>query len=126
MSDFQRTRSTRAMRALALLAGWAVLSLPGCGGPKPTHFILITIDTLRADHLGVYGYARDTTPALDALAREGKAFTRCYAQSVTTRASHASLFTATYPRTHGVLSNFEIYLDRPSLFTALRARGYTT
>ena len=124
MSDSRRTRSTRAICALALLAGCAVLS--GCGGPKPTHFILITIDTLRADHLGVYGYARDTSPALDALAREGKAFARCYAQSVTTRASHASLFTATYPRTHGVLSNFEVYLDRPSLFTVLRARGYTT
>src|SRR5262249_17673459 len=88
--------------------------------------ILITIDTLRADHLGAYGYARDTSPALDAIAREGAAFTRCYAQATTTRASHASLFTGTYPRTHGVLSNFTEYVDRPSLFTALHARGYAT
>jgi arylsulfatase A-like enzyme len=117
------SRSSRALRTL--LAAVACAAGVGCGEP-PTHLLLITIDTLRADHLGVYGYPRDTSPTLDALAGEGKAFTRCYAQSVTTRASHASLFTATYPRTHGVLSNFEIYLDRPSLFTALRARGYRT
>jgi arylsulfatase A-like enzyme len=125
MSDALRTRSAGAKLRVALLAAAGCAALLGCG-PKPTHLVLITIDTLRADHLGVYGYARDTSPALDALAREGKAFSRCYAQSVATRASHASLFTASYPRTHGVLSNFEIFLDRPSLFTALRASGYTT
>jgi arylsulfatase A-like enzyme len=113
----------RTLTRIALLAGCAFAL--GCG-PPPTHLVLITIDTLRADHLGGYGYARDTSPALDALAREGIVFTRCYAQSVVTRASHASLFTASYPSTHGVLSNFELYLDRPSLFTALRARGYAT
>jgi arylsulfatase A-like enzyme len=80
----------RTLTRIALLAGCAFAL--GCG-PPPTHLVLITIDTLRADHLGVYGYARDTSPALDALAREGIAFTRCYAQSVVTRASHASLFT---------------------------------
>ena len=88
--------------------------------------MLVTIDTLRADHLGVYGYPRDTSPTLDALAREGAAFTRCYVQATTTRASHASLFTSTYPRTHGVHSNFDGYVDRASLATALRTRGYAT
>ena len=97
-----------------------------CQRATPPHLVLITIDTLRADHLGVYGYARDTSPTLDALAREGIAFTRTYTQATTTRASHASLFTGAYPRTHGVHSNFDAYVDRPSLATALRARGYAT
>ena len=106
-----------------VVAGAASLSL-GCQR-GPTNAILITIDTLRADHLGIDGYPRDTSPTLDALARAGTWFPRCYAQSVTTRASHASLFTASYPRTHGVLANAETYpADRPSLMTALRARGF--
>ncbi len=90
----------------------------------PDNVILITIDTLRADHLGTYGYVRDTSPSLDGVAAEGTRFDRCYAQSVTTRASHASLFTGCHPRTHGVLSNVEQYPDRTSLMTVLRARGY--
>ena len=107
---------------MVVVAGM-VAGAAGCSRP-PTNLILITIDTLRADHLGMYGYVRDTSPHLDALARDGTSFARCYAQSVTTRASHASLFTACYPGTHGVLSNVEEYPDRPSLMTALRARGY--
>jgi arylsulfatase A-like enzyme len=109
--------------ATVAVAGMVAASAAGCSR-APTNLILITIDTLRADHLGVDGYARDTSPHLDVLARDGTWFARCYAQSVTTRASHASLFTGCYPGTHGVLSNVEEYRDRPSLMTALRARGY--
>jgi arylsulfatase A-like enzyme len=93
---------------------------------RPPDVILITIDTLRADHLGFYGYRRDTSPSLDALARDGTAFARCYTQSVTTRASHATIFTGSLPRTHGVLSNFVQFTDRPTLMSALKARGYAT
>jgi len=109
---------------MAMLAACAALL--GCHREPPSPLILITIDTLRADHLGLYGYPRDTSPTLDAIAREGTAFMRCYAQSTATRASHASLFTASSPRTHGVHSNFEEYGDSPSLMTALRASGYST
>lgn len=113
------------IRLLALAA--CAVALPGCNRtPASPHVLLVTIDTLRADHLGIYGYARETSPTIDGIAREGIAFTRCYTQSTTTRASHASLFTASFPRTHGVLSNFEVYGDPPSLMTALRARGYVT
>lgn len=94
--------------------------------PRPPNAILITIDTLRADHLGVYGYVRDTSPNLDAIARAGTWVERLYTQSVTTRASHATIFTGCLPRTHGVLSNVEEYPDRPSLMTALKADGYAT
>jgi len=111
-------------RITAILAVWAA-ALPGCHR-TPAPLILVTINTPRADHLGVYGYARDTSPALDALAHDGIVFARCYAQATTTRASHASIFTSAYPRTHGVYSNFDEYLDRPSLMTALRAAGYVT
>ena len=93
---------------------------------RPPNAILVTIDTLRADHLGVYGYERDTSPNLDAIARAGVWVERLYTQSVTTRASHATIFTGCLPRTHGVLSNSEEYPDRPSLMTALRAGGYST
>ena len=117
---------TSALRRIVLVAvADCVLLAAGCTR-TPTNVILITIDTLRADHLGAYGYVRDTSPTLDALAGEGTRFARCYAQSVTTRASHASLFTGCYPGTHGVVSNVEEYPDRPSLMTALHARGYTT
>src|SRR5262245_35121938 len=96
-----------ALRIATLAIAISVSALSGCDRPAPSHVILVTIDTLRADHLGVYGYARDTSPTLDAMAREGTAFMRCYAQSTATRASHASLFTGSYPRTHGVHSNFK-------------------
>ena len=111
--------------AIVAVAGMVVLGAASCSR-RPANVVLITIDTLRADHLGAYGYARDTSPALDALAHDGTRFARCYAQSVTTRASHASIFTGCYPATHGVLSNVEEYPDRPSLMTALKARGYVT
>jgi arylsulfatase len=112
--------------AVAILS--AALLTIGCQRPPsgPFNLIVVTVDTLRADHLGVYGYPRDTSPHLDAMARAGTWFERCYAQSVTTRASHASLFTGCFPRTTGVLSNLEQFPDRPSLMTALRGRGYVT
>jgi len=62
--------------------------------------ILLSIDTLRADHLGCYGYRGDTSPHLDAFAREGVRFARTYAPSSTTLPSHASLLTSLYPGTH--------------------------
>jgi arylsulfatase A-like enzyme len=120
----------RAVRRapVRVVATCALAVVGGCqwGTPSPANLILVTIDTLRADHLGVYGYARDTSPNLDAMARAGTWFPRCYTQSTTTRASHATIFTGTHQRTHGVPSNVEEFPDRPSIMTALRARGYAT
>jgi len=64
--------------------------------------ILISLDCLRADHLGCYGYPADTSPHLDALAREGVRFEQCTAASNWTPPSHASMFTGTWPTEHGV------------------------
>jgi arylsulfatase A-like enzyme len=95
--------------------------------------VLITADTLRADHLGSYGYFRDTSPVIDALAADGLLIEHCIAPMSTTLPSHTSLMTSSYPAAHGILSNLQFY-DRPvetgdGLRTAaqlLRAEGYST
>jgi len=88
----------RRALALALFA-----CAPACGGDRPS-VLVITVDTLRADRLGCYGYARPTTPELDAFAREAVLFENAYAQAPFTAPSHASLFTSLHSNEHGVLS----------------------
>lgn len=80
---------------LSCLAVTAACSGPEAG-PAP-RVILITCDTLRADHVGVYGYPRETTPNLDAFAREGIVFEEAYATSSATNPSMVSLFTGRMP-----------------------------
>src|SRR5262249_60873171 len=63
--------------------------------------VLITIDTLRADHVGAYGYSRARTPVLDALAASGVRFDRAYTAAPITLPSHATLLTGRYPPGHG-------------------------
>ena len=70
-------------------------------GASSESVILITIDALRASNLSAYGYSRPTTPAMDALAREGILFERYYANSNWTRPSTASLMTGLLPSEHG-------------------------
>jgi arylsulfatase A-like enzyme len=62
------------------------------------NIIFILIDTLRADHMGLYGYSRDTTPNITALARHGTVFSRVYAVSPWTNPSIATIFTGQYPQ----------------------------
>ena len=69
---------------------------------KNANLVLISVDTLRADHLGSYGYPRDTTPFLDELAENGVCFANAVASSHWTAPSHATLFTGLYNRAHGV------------------------
>jgi len=64
--------------------------------------VLISIDTLRADHLGCYGYARETSPHIDAFASDAVRFARAYASSYVTADSHMSMFTSLQPSVHGV------------------------
>ena len=71
-------------------------------GASSESVILITIDALRASNLSAYGYSRPTTPAMDALAREGILFERYYASSNWTRPSTASLMTGLLPSEHEV------------------------
>ena len=67
--------------------------------------VLVTVDTLRADHLGCYGYGRPTSPFLDGLAEKGFRFEDVLSASSQTAPSHASLFTSLYPLQHGVIKN---------------------
>ena len=94
----------RLVRAICLLS--VVASLLACGGGgaqsiRP-NVLLISIDTLRADHLSSYGYVRPTSPNIDRLAREGTLFTRAYASSSWTIPSHMTMFTSLPPSLHGV------------------------
>ena len=93
---------------------------------EKSNLVLVTIDTLRADHLGIYGYKRPTSPNLDRLAREGIWFRNCYSQSATTGASHVSLFTSRYPQSHGVLANREKFPDFASMMDSFRTAGYSS
>ncbi|OGL47341.1 MAG: hypothetical protein A2W05_01955 [Candidatus Schekmanbacteria bacterium RBG_16_38_10] len=90
--------------------------------------ILITIDTTRADHLSMYGYSRNTTPALSMISKEGMLFTRAYSQMPTTDPSHISILTGVYPRTHGLLTNGMSISNKniPSLPEWFRKKGYIT
>ena len=93
------------LRAPALLS-LATLAL-GCGadpGPEPPRRVfLITVDTLRADHLGWHGYPRDTSPRLDEWVERGVVFDRAIVQWPKTGPSFASMFTSLYPHTTGLV-----------------------
>ncbi len=69
--------------------------------PRP-NVVLISIDTLRADHLGSYGFGLDTSPRIDTLARDGVVFERAIAAASATAPSHASILTSLYPREHSI------------------------
>lgn len=100
--------TARAKRVLPLaLAGLvAVLQIapfaPGRLFPRPPNVIVLLIDCLRADHLGCYGYGRETSPALDRFAHDAVRFADAVSQSTYTKTSIASLFTSKNPSSHGV------------------------
>ena len=75
----------------------------------PTQIVLITIDILRADRVGAYGWQKARTPAIDALAARGVRFQRAYATAPITLVSHASLLTGLYPQGHGARHNGSQY-----------------
>ncbi len=122
------------MRALIVVA---CIAVSGCGptnGTAPAQqtaparsLVVITIDTLRADHVGAYGYSAAHTPSLDRLARQGVRFTHAYATAPITLTSHASLMTGRYPAGHGARHNgMRIDLKTPTLADTLAASGFTT
>ncbi len=152
--SFKSIFGSFAVAALSAAAGWVAASLPrasaaGCAllalavnagggaaapvaddGARATgkpNVLVILIDTLRADHLGVYGYQRPTSPRIDQLAREGVVFDRAVAQATWTKPSVASLFTGRYVHRHGVIrSRDTLAADLPTLASTLDAAGYRT
>jgi arylsulfatase len=100
----------------------------GAGAPdSPRHLILISADTLRADHLGSYGHTLGLTPVLDALADESTRFERAYATAPFTLPSVASLHTGRHPEELGIRGNIgRLPGDVTTLAEAFRARGFGT
>lgn len=96
--------------------------------PKQSNILLLTIDTLRADHLSSYGYARETSPVLDRLAAEGVRFDQPAVQWPKTGPSFASIMTSTYPKNNGIVRKVGIPVpdDFQMLAEKLRAEGYQT
>jgi arylsulfatase A-like enzyme len=96
------TRGPVSGLLIGLIAGiWAL----GCSASRPTegrpNLLLISMDTTRADRLGLYGYERDTSPNLDRLARESVVYTEAHSTTSWTLPAHASLFTGKFPSSHG-------------------------
>ena len=98
------------------------------GALRGANVLLVTIDTLRADHVGAYGRIGALTPTFDAFAKEGLRFDRTYAHVPLTLPSHASLMTAAYPTRNGVHDNgtFRLGDQSPTLATILKDAGYRT
>ena len=132
----------RASRFLALAA--AATALAGCPGPKPErakptpsarpaaagdrlNVLLITIDTLRADHLGAYGYRRPTSPRMDALARRGAVFEQAYTYWPKTRGSFVGIMTGRFASQTGYSKSHPLLLGcNPTLASVLKDAGYET
>jgi arylsulfatase A-like enzyme/Flp pilus assembly protein TadD len=95
--------------------------------PAP-NVVVITIDTLRADHLGCYGYKQIHTPNIDALAADGVRFERAYTPVPVTLPAHTVIFTGTYPTLSGMhdFSGNKLNPSQPTLASVLKQHGYTT
>ncbi len=103
------------------------------GSPSRPNVLVLVMDTVRADHLALYGYSRRTTPHLAELARDSAVYTRAFAPSDMTLASHASLFTGLYPSWHGAYCRppesaygHELSRSAVTLAEMLASRGYLT
>ena len=103
------------------------VAITACAQQKRPDVFLVTIDTLRADHVQCYGYARVKTPALNRLAADGFRFREAFTPSPLTNPSHVTIMTGLLPSHHGV-TDFAVPLDAShvTLATMLRNAGYHT
>jgi arylsulfatase A-like enzyme len=121
-----RGSGTKALFLAALLA-WGAFLMTGCSRPDRPNVLWITMDSLRADHLGCYGYDSAHTPHIDALAATGVRFAQCVSQASYTRISVPSMITGKYPfflnmrQLHGDLDTVHV-----TVAEALAAGGYLT
>ena len=100
---------------------------PSAAAGNPLNVVLITIDTLRADHLGAYGYRRPTSPRIDALARSGALFEHAYTFWPKTRGSFVMMMTGRRPSVNGYSKTHPILVDfNPTLSSVLKGAGYET
>jgi arylsulfatase A-like enzyme/Flp pilus assembly protein TadD len=123
MAFIPRCWSTILLGLLLVSSGWAQSRKP-----RPLNVVIITIDTLRADHLGCYGYKQIRTPNIDALARDSARFERAFTPVPITLPSHTVIFTGTYPTLNGMhdFSGNKLGSEPPTLAGVLKEHGYTT
>ena len=113
-------------------AAWVVCALGlvgvlGCGPAPPDNLVFLSLDTVRQDHLSTYGYSRETSPRIDALAERAVVFDNAFAQQTNTNPSHASMFTGLYPHVHGSTFNGQrLAPERITLAQILRRAGFRT
>jgi tetratricopeptide (TPR) repeat protein len=127
--DSMKSKTLIALLLLVLMAVGLTLFWPATVTPRtPDSIILISIDTIRADHMSCYGYPRKTTPAIDAFAEEAFLFESCFANIPLTMPSHASMLTGMIPPAHGVLDNEQMALAASitTLPEILQGQGYQT
>ena len=118
------------MRTLACAVVFALAGVLSCSPkaePRRYNLLLVTIDTLRADHLSCYGYPRETSPNIAALAAQGLVFEKTSTPRAKTSPALASLFSGMYPHEHGVRELLHpIDASKPLLAEAFRRAGYQT
>src|SRR5579863_10444122 len=120
-----------SFRLLATFWIAGVVLVPGlkAATEKPSpNVVVITIDTLRADHVGCYGYKQIRTPNIDALAADGARFERAYTPVPVTLPAHTAIFTGTYPTLSGMhdFSGNTLNPSQSTLASVLKQRGYAT
>jgi len=118
-----------AARELVLATALAASAACGAehGAARGPNLLLVSIDSLRPDHLGCYGYARDTSPVIDRLAREGVRFQTAVSTTSWTLPAHAALFTGMYDSAHGLVDNGLSLSDaHRTLAEELALHGYQT
>ncbi len=116
-------------RLILILTAFAALHAAAQTPAKPPlNVVLITIDTLRADHLGCYGYKQIKTPNIDGLAADGVRFESAFAVVPVTLPSHSSMLTGTYPMLSGMhdFSGNKLSPLQPTLASVLKQAGYQT
>ena len=114
-----------AFALLAVVLTWTSVS---SRRTRPKNLLLVSLDTVRADHLGCYHDGAAQTPAIDALAASGLRFEQASTVVPLTLPAHASLMTGTFPGWHGVRDNGGFYLDddQRTLAEVLRDSGFRT
>ncbi|MBW2666110.1 MAG: sulfatase [Deltaproteobacteria bacterium] len=126
-TDPGRRTSALAAMTCCLAAAWLPLACGPANESRP-NVLLITIDTLRADHLGTYGFRFDVSPEIDALAEQSVVFERAIAASGKTAPSHAAIMTSGYTREHSIGhgNGTSTLSDRVTLAEIFHEAGYAT
>ncbi len=124
---FRRATSVCAVLAVAAGCGGETSEPPAGDGLARPDIVFVSIDSLRADHVGAYGYTRDTTPFLDELASEGVRFANAISTTSWTLPSHAAMFTGLSDSVHGLVDNgLRLAAEHLTLAELLQHQGYRT